>query len=144
MAQRMVRRAGIEGEEGVTVSFGFVSLLAAILLGVLEELGLIGDLASLALFSLHRIVLVTDEHTYVYKSRPFHRPGQLVSRYDNGPGTVERVRGKLTFADGVVVWHSPLFAWRAKAVEAAANVPSAAGAAALAGAAAGSAGLGAE
>ena len=121
MAQRMVKRAGIEGEEGVAVSFGFVSLPAAIFLDALASLGLLGDIASIILFSLHRIALVTDQSAYVYKSRPFHRPGELISKHQVGPGTVQRVRGKMTFQDGTVVWHSPLLAFRAKRVTDAAN-----------------------
>jgi hypothetical protein len=38
MAARYARRARISGEEGVTISFGFSSLTAAVIAGVLEEL----------------------------------------------------------------------------------------------------------
>jgi hypothetical protein len=64
----------------------------------------------------HRTVLVTDQHVYVYRDLPFHRPGAQLGRYPLGPNTVTRVRGKLTFSDGQVVWHSPLFAWRVRQV----------------------------
>ncbi|MHB8694944.1 MAG: hypothetical protein ACYDHH_27230 [Solirubrobacteraceae bacterium] len=121
MAGRMVKRAGIEGEEGESVAFGFSSLIAAIFLGVLEELGPIGDLASILAFGFHRIVLVTDQHTYVFRARPFHRPGKLLGTYPTGPGTVDRTRGKLTFPDGQVVWHTPWFAWRMKRIQGFAN-----------------------
>ena len=47
---------------------------------------------------------------------PFHQPGAQLGRYPLGPDTVSRVRGKLTFSDGQVVWHSPLFAWRVRQV----------------------------
>ena len=67
-------------------------------------------------FHFHRTVLVTDQHVYVYRDLPFHRPGAQLGRYPLGPNTVTRVRGKLTFSDGQVVWHSPLFAWRVRQV----------------------------
>jgi hypothetical protein len=121
MAERMVKRAGISGEQGVAVSFGFKSLVAAILISVLEELPYVGLAMTFLTFGLHRIVLVTDQHAYVYTDRPFHRPGEKLGEYPVGPGTASRVRGKLTFSDGQVVWHSPLFAGRAQRVEQAAN-----------------------
>jgi hypothetical protein len=121
MAGRMVKRAGITGEEGVTVSFGFSSLGAAIMIGILDELPYVGLLLTFLTFGVHRIVLVTDQHAYVFKGRPWHRPGEVLGKYPHAPGTVERVRGKLTFSDGVVVWHSPLFAGRARRVADAAN-----------------------
>ena len=121
MAKRMVKRAGLQGEEGVFGSFGFSSLPAAIIIGLLIEVPYIGDILSILAFGFHRIVLVTDEHTYLLRARPFHRPGKMLGTYGVGPGTVQRVRGKLTFADGQVVWHSPLFKRRAKWVAEAAN-----------------------
>jgi hypothetical protein len=116
MAQRYVGRADIPREEGVTIAFGFSSLGIAILSGLLEELPYIGLLIGLAFFQFHRTVLVTDQHAYVYRDLPFHRPGEQLARYDLGPNTVTRKRGKLTFSDGQVVWHSPLFAWRIRQV----------------------------
>jgi hypothetical protein len=121
MAQRMVKRAGLEGESGVTVAFGFSSLLAAIVISILDELPYVGFAMTILTFEWHRIVLVTDQHVYVMKDRPFHRPGAVLGKYPVGPGTVTRVRGKLTFSDGQIVWHSPLFAWRARAVAEAAT-----------------------
>lgn len=121
MAQRMVKRAGIEGENGVTVAFGFSSLFAAIVISMLDELPYVGLGMSLLTFGWHRIVLVTDQHVYVMRDRPFHRPGPVLGTYPVGPATVTRVRGKLTFSDGQIVWHSPLFAWRARAVAEAAT-----------------------
>jgi len=130
MAQRMVRRAGITGEDGVAVSFGFKSLAAAVLISVLEELPYLGLAATLLTFPLHRFVLVTDRNVYVFKGRPFHQPGETLGKYPRGPGIVSRVRGKLTFSDGTVVWHSPLISWRAKAVAEAATAGSVPGEAA--------------
>lgn len=121
MAKRMVKRAGIQGEEGVTVSFGFSSLAAAIIVGILDELPYVGLLLTFVTFGVHRFALVTDQHAYILRGRPFHQPGEMLGRFPVGAGTVQRVRGKLTFSDGQVVWHSPLFAWRARAVERAAN-----------------------
>ena len=121
MADRMAKRAGVQGEDAQAVAFGFSSLIAALFLGALEEAGPLGDIASLFLFGFHRIVLVTDQHTYVFKARPLHRPGKLIGTYPTGPGTVDRKRGKLTFPDGVTVWHSPVFAWRMKRIQTVAN-----------------------
>lgn len=116
MAGRYVRRAKISGEEGVTISFGFSSLGIALLAGILEELPYVGLLVALLFFRFHRTVLVTDQHVYVFRDLPFHQPGERLRQYPLGPDTVTRVRGKLTFSDGRVVWHSPLFAWRVRQV----------------------------
>lgn len=116
MAARYARRAKISGEEAVTISFGFSSIWIAILAGVLEELPYVGILFALAFFHFHRTVLVTDQHVYVYRDLPFHQPGARLGQYPLGPGTVSRARGKLTFADGQVVWHSPILAWRVRQV----------------------------
>jgi hypothetical protein len=116
MAGRYARRAKLAGEEAVTISFGFSSLAVAILAGVLEELPYVGILFALLFFYFHRTVLVTDEHAYVYRDLPFHQPGERLGQYPLGQSTVTRVRGKLTFSDGQVVWHSPLFAWRVRQV----------------------------
>lgn len=124
MAARMVKRAGLADEQGVTMSFGFSSLAAAMIVGVLDELPLIGLFMTFLTFSVHRIVLVTDKQTYLFRGRPFHRPGEVLGTYPLGTGAVTRVRGKLTFPDGQVAWHSPLFSWRAAAVEEAANAAS--------------------
>jgi hypothetical protein len=116
MAGRYARRAKLSGEEGVTISFGFSSLVIAVIAGVLEELPYVGFALALLFFHFHRTVLVTDQHVYVFRDLPFHRPGARLSEHPLGPGTVTRVRGKLTFSDGQVVWHSPLFAWRVRQV----------------------------
>lgn len=58
-----------------------------------------------------------DRSTRVCLSRPsVLPPGAQLGPYPLGPDTVTRVRGKLTFSDGQVVWHNPLFAWRVKQV----------------------------
>ena len=116
MAARYVRRAHISGEEAATISFGFSSFAIAIIAGVLEELPYVGLVVGLLCFHFHRTVLVTDKHVYVYRDLPFHQPGAQLGQYPLGPDTVTRVRGKLTFSDGQVVWHSPLFAWRVRQV----------------------------
>lgn len=100
----------------MTISFGFSSLAVAVIAGVLEELPYIGFVIALLFFYFHRTVLVTDQHVYVFRDLPFHRPGDRLGQYPLGPDTVTRVRGKLTFSDGRVVWHSPLFAWRVRQV----------------------------
>jgi len=127
MAGRYVRRAKISGEEGVTIAFGFSSFPMALLAGLLEELPYVGIVVALLFFHFHRTVLVTDQRVYVFRDLPFHWPGERLAQYPLGPGTVERVRGKLTFSDGRVVWHSPLFAWRvrqvAEAVQAGSTAP---------------------
>jgi hypothetical protein len=116
MAGRYARRAKVSGEEGVTISFGFSSLTVAVIAGVLEALPYVGFPLGLLFFHFHRTVLVTDQHVYVLRDLPFHRPGERLGEYPLGPDTVTRVRGKLTFSDGRVVWHSPLFAWRVSQV----------------------------
>jgi hypothetical protein len=116
MAARYARRAKISGEQAVTISFGFSSLRVAVCAGLLEELPYVGILVALLFFHFHRTVLVTDQHVYVYRDLPLHQPGTQLGMYPLGPNTVSRVRGKLTFSDGRVVWHSPLFAWRVRQV----------------------------
>jgi hypothetical protein len=116
MAARYARRAPISGEEAVTISFGFSSLGIAILAGLLELVPYLGVLLGLLFFHFHRTVLVTDQHVYVYRDLPFHQPGARLGEYPLGPGTLTRVRGKLTFSDGQIVWHSPLLAWRVRQV----------------------------
>ena len=101
----------------MTISFGYSSIAIAIIAGVLEAVPYVGIVAALLFFHFHRTVLVTDRHVYVYRDLPFHQPGAQLGLYSLGAGTVSRVRGKLTFSDGQVVWHSPLFAWRVKQVE---------------------------
>ena len=116
MARRYARRAKVSGEEGVTISFGFSSLAIAIVAGLLEAVPYAGFALALLFFHFHRTVLVTDQHLYVFRDLPFHQPGERLGQYPLGPDTVTRVRGKLTFSDGRVVWHSPLLAWRVRQV----------------------------
>jgi hypothetical protein len=116
MAGRYARRAKISDEEGVTISFGFSSLTVAVIAGVLEELPYVGFALALLFFHFHRTVLVTDRHVYVFRDLPFHLPGEQLGEYPLGPDTVTRVRGKLTFSDGRVVWHTPILAWRVRQV----------------------------
>lgn len=119
----MCRRAGIDGEQGVTVSFGFVSFISCIFLALIEELpwGL-GLLGTIFFFHWHRIVLVTDKNTYVFRAKMFHRPGEVLGTYPHGPEAFKRERGKLDFPDGVHVYHLPLFAFRVQRVAQAAGV----------------------
>jgi hypothetical protein len=116
MAGRYARRANISDEEGATISFGFSSLTVAVIAGVLEELPYVGFALALLFFHFHRTVLVTDRHVYVFRDLPFHQPGEQLGEYPLGPDTVTRLRGKLTFSDGRVVWHSPILAWRVRQV----------------------------
>ena len=121
MAERMVRRAGIEGEQGIAVAFGFKSLGAGILVSLLEELPYVGVIMTFVTFPLHRIVLATDKNTYVFSARPFHRPADKLAEYPNAPGTASLGDGffksaQINFKDGTFVWHSPFFAWRMRAV----------------------------
>ncbi len=122
MAARYVRRTNIADEQAVTISFGFSSLPIALVAGLLEELPYVGMPFSMLFFHFHRTVLVTDEHVYIYRDLPFHRPGEQLGQYPLGPETVTRVRGKLTFSDGQKVWHSPIFAWRVRQVAEAVQV----------------------
>ena len=93
MAGRYARRAKISGEEAATISFGFGSLAIAIIAGLLEALPYVGLPIALLFFHFHRTVLVTDQHVYVYRDLPFHRPGAQLARYPLGPDTVARPRG---------------------------------------------------
>ena len=126
----MVKRADIQGEEGVAVAFGYKSLWAAFLIGALESVSeripFLPLVITLATWPLHRIVLVTDKNSYLFRSRPFHRPGARLGEYPIAPGTVALGQGffsrrKLTFNDGQEMWHSWAFGWRVVAVEQAAN-----------------------
>ena len=86
MAQRMARRAHVN-EPGVAVCFAFNNLLTSLLIGVVEDVArfvpTVGSLIELAIslltFYFHRIVLVTDQHVYVYRDWPFHIPGQQLA-----------------------------------------------------------------
>jgi hypothetical protein len=126
----MVKRAEIQGEEGVAVAFGYSSLFAAILIGTLEaaseRIPFLPLVISLATWPVHRIALVTDKNSYLFRSRPFHRPGAKLGEYPIAPGTVSLGTGffsrrKLIFSDAQEMWHSWAFGWRVIEVERAAN-----------------------
>lgn len=130
MANRMAKRAGIQGEEGVAVAFGYRSLWASVLIGILEaaseRIPFLPLLITLLTFPLHRIALVTDQHAYVFRGRPFHRPGKKLGEYPIAPDSAHLghgifSRGRATFPDGQKVWHSLFFRWRIVAVKKAAN-----------------------
>ncbi|HVV74714.1 MAG TPA: hypothetical protein VHC43_01665 [Mycobacteriales bacterium] len=142
MAGRISRRAHLN-EQGVAVAFTFNNLATMLTVGLLEDavqlIPSVGDLAELLLsvlsFYWHRIVLVTDRHIFVYRDLPFHRPGKLLATYDRGPGVVRigsdnkgwfsRIvrRGQLTFQDGTVVYHSPIWTRRAQYIAQEGNIP---------------------
>jgi hypothetical protein len=124
MAGRMAKRAGIN-EEGWAVAFSYSSGWAALLFGVAEEIAgevpLLPLIVTIISFHWHRIILVTDQRTYLLRAKLFHQPGPVLGVYGHGPGSMTRVRGKLTFADGQVAYHVPIFAWRMKAIAQAAG-----------------------
>jgi hypothetical protein len=126
MAGRMASRAGIN-EEGRAVAFSYSSGWAALLFGIGEEIAgeiplpFLPLLLTIISFHWHRIILVTDQRTYLLQAKMFHRPGAVLGTYWHGPGSITRVRGKLTFADGQVAYHVPISAWRMKAIAQAAG-----------------------
>jgi hypothetical protein len=135
MANRVARRAHLN-EHAVCVAFTFNNLLTMFTFGLAEDVakliptvgGLLEMFISLVSFYFHRIVIVTEEHIYVFRDWPFHFPGRRLAAYERGPGVVrigsERQhwlprlirRGQLTFEDGAVVYHSPLWIRRARYV----------------------------
>lgn len=142
MARRVARRAHLD-EPAVAVAFTFNNLLTMFVFGLVEDVaklipsvgGLLELLISLASFYFHRIVLVTDQRVYVYRDWPFHIPGALLAQYQRGPGVVRMGsdsqgwwsrairRGQLTFHDGTVVYHSPLWVRRAQYIAQEGNIP---------------------
>jgi hypothetical protein len=142
MANRVARRAKLD-EHAVAVAFTFNNMLTMFLFGLIEDIvkliPTIGELAefvvSILSFYFHRIVIVTDQHVYVYRDWPFHYPGKRLAAYERGPGVVRmgspnqgwlsRVmrRGQLTFNDGLVVYHSPVWIRRAQYVAQEGNIP---------------------
>jgi hypothetical protein len=143
MAQRIVKRTHIN-EQGVAVAFTYNNLLTMLLIGTLEDIaryipsvgGIIELGISIITFYFHRIVLVTDQNTYVYRDLPFHIPGKLLARYSRHPGLVSLGgnpksswsklirRGQLTFEDGFIVYHGILWIRRAQYIEQEANISS--------------------
>lgn len=141
MAGRVARRAHLN-EEAIAVAFTYNNLLTMCIFGFVEDVARLvptfGDLlemvVSLFSFYFHRIVLVTDAHIYVYRDWPLHFPGARLAEYQRGPGMVRigsdrqgglsRLirRGQLTFHDGTVVYHSPLWIRRAQYVAQEGNI----------------------
>ena len=142
MAKRITRRAHLD-EPAVAVAFTFNNLLTMVVFGFLEDVvrfvPAVGDLLetaiSLVSFYFHRIVLVTDQHVYVLRDWPLHFPGKRLATFERGPGLV-RIgsrdggglsklirRGELTFQDGTVVYHSPIWIRRAQYVAQEGNIP---------------------
>ena len=142
MANRVARRAHLD-EHAVAVAFTFNNLLTMFIFGVVEDVaklvptigGLLELVISLVSFYFHRIVIVTDERIYVFRDWPLHFPGKRLASYVRGPGVVRigtdnehwlpRLvrRGQLTFNDGTVVYHSPLWIRRAQYVAQEGNIP---------------------
>ena len=143
MANRVARRAGVDGEGSVAVAFTFNNLATMIVLGLIEDIvrfipvigGLIELAVSLLGFYFHRIVLVTEQNVYVYRDLPFHRPGKLLLKEARRPGVVQLGvptanafmrfvrRGQLTFDNGAIVYHSVIYIRRARYVAQEANIP---------------------
>jgi hypothetical protein len=142
MANRVARRAHLD-EPAVAVAFAFNNLLTVCIFGLIEDVAkfipTIGELLELAVslvsFYFHRIVIVTGERVYVFRDWPLHYPGKRLATYERGPGVVRigsdrdfwlsRLirRGQLTFQDGTVVYHSPLWIRRAQYIAQEGNIP---------------------
>jgi hypothetical protein len=141
MASRVARRAHLN-EPAVAVAFTFNNLLTMCTFGLVEDMaqvvptigGLLEMAVSLVSFYFHRIVIVTNERIYVYRDWPLHFPGKCLATYERGPGVVRigsdrqhwwpRLirRGELTFQDGMVVYHSPIWIRRAQYVAQEGNI----------------------
>jgi len=133
----------VDHEGAVAVAFTFNNLATMIVLGVIEDalrfVPVIGSFVSLAFsvlgFYFHRIVLVTDQHVYVFRDWPFHRPGKMLMKTERGPGVVQLGapaassfmrfirRGQLTFQDGTIVYHTVVFIRRAQYIAQEASLP---------------------
>jgi hypothetical protein len=142
MAGRVARRAHLD-EQAVAVAFTFNNLLTMCTFGLAEDVanvipaigGLLELGISLVSFYFHRIVIVTDQHVYIYRDWPLHFPGKRLAEYERGPGLVRigsdrqhwlpRLirRGELTFQHGTVVYHSPIWIRRAQYVAQEGNIP---------------------
>ena len=142
MASRVARRAHLD-EPAVTVAFTFNNLLTMCIFGFVEDVARLiptfGDLLDMAVslvsFYFHRIVIVTEGRVYIYRDRPLHYPGARLAEYARAPGVVRigsdrpgrlsRLirRGQLTFPDGTVVYHAPLWIRRAQYVAQEGNIP---------------------
>jgi hypothetical protein len=135
MASRVARRAHLN-EPAVAVAFTYNNLLTMCVFGLVEDVAniipTVGQLleaaVSLVSFYFHRIVIVTDERIYLYRDWPLHFPGKRLAVHERGPGVVRigsdrqhwlpRLirRGQLTFQDGTVVYHTPVWIRRAQYV----------------------------
>lgn len=142
MANRVARRAHLD-EHAVAVAFTFNNLFTMFAFGLIEDVAklvptagaLLEMLISLLSFYFHRIVVVTDARIYIFRDWPFHYPGKRLAGYERAAGVVRigtdsprwfaRVirRGQLTFHDGTVVYHSPLWIRRAQYVAQEGNIP---------------------
>jgi hypothetical protein len=142
MARRVAKRAHVD-EQGVAVCFAFNNLLTSLLIGGVEgaarfvpTVGFVIELAiGLLTFYFHRIVLVTDQHVYVYRDWPLHFPGRQLAAYPRHAGLVKLGspntggfsrfvrRGQLNFEDGLVVYHGFLWVRRATYIVDAGNSP---------------------
>ena len=112
-------------EQGRAVAFSYSSAWATWLFAVIEraaeEIPFMDLAVTIISFHWHRIIVVTDQRTYLLRARLFHQPGEVLGMYPLGPGSMTRVRGKLTFADGQQAYHLPIFAWRMRQVAQAAG-----------------------
>ncbi|MGN6472477.1 MAG: DUF2510 domain-containing protein [Mycobacteriales bacterium] len=142
MANRVARRAHLT-EPAVAVAFTYNNLATMLIFGLIEDLvkviPTIGELLELGVslfsFYFHRILIVTDRRIYVYRDWPFHYPGKQLAMYERGPGVVRMGsdnqgwwsrlirRGQLTFHDGTVVYHSPIWIRRAHYIAQEGNIP---------------------
>jgi hypothetical protein len=142
MANRVARRAHLT-EPAVAVAFTYNNLATMLIFGLIEDLvkiiPTVGELlevgVSLFSFYFHRILIVTDRRVYVYRDWPFHFPGKQLAMYERGPGVVRMGsdyqgwwsrlirRGQLTFHDGMVVYHSPIWIRRAHYIAQEGNIP---------------------
>ena len=143
MARRVARRARVDSEGAVAVAFAYNNLATMVTIGVIEDivrfvpvLGAYVELAfSVLAFYFHRIVLVTDQHVFVFRDWPFHYPGKQLMSQQRGSGVV-RIgepsalpfmrfirRGQLTFQDGTIVYHSFIYIRRARYIAQEANLP---------------------
>ena len=142
MANRVARRAHLN-EPAVAVAFTYTNLVTMCIFGFVEDVArlipTIGGLLELGIslfsFYFHRIVIVTNNRIYLYRDWPFHYPGKRLAEYQRGPGVVRigsdsghwlpRIirRGQLTFHDGTVVYHTPVWIRRARYVAQEGNIP---------------------
>lgn len=142
MANRVARRAHLN-EPAVAVAFTYNNLATMLTFGLVEDVAQVvpsvGQLLELALsllsFYFHRIVIVTSTRVYIYRDWPLHFPGKQLAAYQRGPGLVRMGsgsqqwfsrlirRGELTFQDGTVVYHSPIWIRRAHYIAQEGNIP---------------------